>query len=290
MTHVQSLAEASLKEQVERLLVCPRCRSRFDVVDTALRCQNVACGFVGGLKDDVALLGERADYSFFDDKHDLLATSNEGEGVRCNCYHQQEALLQTALAPGSVVLDVGCGPGLPYQKPPETFVIGLEASYESIKVNTQVDMRVHGSAEALPLPDRSVDAVVSFYAVHHMTGQTVAENRQKVVRAFRELGRVTRPGGEILIFEISPWPPVWQAEKLLWNTARSVLGRKLDMFFYSAGAYEALGRVTLPGARFSMQEFQTSITTMMPLAFSLPWLQVPRAIVPMRYCVYRWRF
>ena len=189
-----------------------------------------------------------------------------------------------------VVLDVGCGPTLPYVKPTDTFVIGLEASYESIAVNDKVDMRLYGTAAELPFPDRSLDAVLAFYAVHHMTGQTVDENRRTAVRAFREFGRVIRPGGELLVFEVSPWPAVWLAEKLLWNTARRILGRNLDMFFYSAGAYGALGRAAFPDARFSMQSFGNAPLMLMPPIFSLPWLQIPSALYPMQPSLYRWRF
>ena len=140
------------------------------------------------------------------------------------------------------MLDVGCGPTLPYQKPADTFVIGLEASYDSIRANRAVDLRLYGSALEIPLPDRAVDAAFAYYAIHHMTGRTLVENRQNLERAFRELGRVVKPGGEILIFEVSPWRVVWLAEKLLWNSAKAVLGEKLDMCFYPADIYERVGR------------------------------------------------
>jgi ubiquinone/menaquinone biosynthesis C-methylase UbiE len=255
-----------------------------------MHCQNAACGFVGGLMNDVVLLGDRSNLSFFDDKHEVMTTGNQGEGIQCICYEQQAGLVESLFQPGTLVLDVGCGPTLPYEKPSDTFVMGLEASYESIRVNDKVDMRIYGTAAEIPLPDHSIDAVLAFYAVHHMTGQTTIENRQTIARVFREFGRVIKPGGELLIFEVSPWAPIWMAEKLFWNTAKSILGRKLDMFFYSARAYEALGQATLPGAEFSMQPFQIPMTIFFPPVFSLPWLQVPRIMYPMDANLYRWRF
>jgi ubiquinone/menaquinone biosynthesis C-methylase UbiE len=47
-----------------------------------------------------------------------------------------------------------------------------------------------GSAEAIPLPDASVDYTLMFLVWHHVRGQA---------RAARELARVTRPGGKILL-------------------------------------------------------------------------------------------
>jgi len=290
LTQTIDVVPTSLPEQVERLLVCPRCHGPFDLSPDELRCRNTACGFVGCLTSDVVLLGDRSRISFFDDRHQVMAASNEGEGTRCICYEHQANVVEGLLRPGMVVLDVGCGPTLPYQKPKDAFVIGLEASYESIAVNDKVDMRIYGTAAELPFPDKSLDAVLAFYAVHHMTGQTVAENRRTAVKVFREFGRVVKPGGELLIFEVSPWTPVWVAEKLFWNTARKILGRKLDMFFYSVKAYEALGRAALPNATFSMQSFRPSPTMLFPPVFSLPWLQIPHALYPMTANLYRWRF
>ena len=290
MIQAPDIAAAPLSEQVSRLLVCPSCRSRFTIADTELRCQNASCGFVGALANGVVLLGDRSAISFFDDRHDVMTTVTGSDGIRCLCYDRQVDVALAALKTGAVVLDVGCGPTLPYEKPSDAFVIGLEASYESIAANREVDMRVYGTAATLPFPDHSVDTIFAFYAVHHMTGQNVVENRKSAMQVFREFRRVVKPGGELLVFEVSPWAPVWSAEKLLWNTARKVLGRKLDMFFYSARMYEALGKAALPDATFSVQSFGTSMLSTFPPVFSLPWLQVPRFLYPFDTNLYRWRF
>jgi ubiquinone/menaquinone biosynthesis C-methylase UbiE len=279
----------SLPEHVERLLACPRCRSRFAVVGDEVCCRNGACGFTGLLAHDVVLLGDRSAPSFFDDRHQVMAVGNSQEGVRCLCYEDQASVVEPLLKPGQVVLDVGCGPSLPYTKPAEAFVIGLEASYESIRANRDVDLRVYGSALQVPLPDRSADVVLAFYAVHHMTGQTLADNVQQLERVLRELGRVVKPGGELLVFEVSPWRPAWLAERLFWNAAKRLLGTKLDMCFYAADLYDRIGRAALPGARLTVQPFSTSMLSTFPPAFSLPWLPIPRFLYPFDVNLYRWR-
>jgi ubiquinone/menaquinone biosynthesis C-methylase UbiE len=288
---VQSAPIPSLAvhEQVERILVCPACRSPFAVVGADLCCTNGACGFVGLLAHDVVVLGDRSVPSFFDERHEVMTAGKSQEGVRCLCYEDQSGVVEGLLAPGQIVLDVGCGPVLPYEKPPGAFVIGLDASYESILANRAVDLRVYGSALAVPLPDRSVDLALAFYAVHHMTGQTLAENVGKLGQAITELGRVVKPGGQLLVFEVSPWGPAWLAERLLWNTARKLLGPKLDMCFYTADIYERVGRAALPHATFSIEPFSTSMLSTFPPAFSLPWLPIPRFLYPFDVNLYRWR-
>jgi ubiquinone/menaquinone biosynthesis C-methylase UbiE len=278
----------TLRDHVERLLVCPACRSPFTVIDTDVRCQNASCGFSGLLTHDVVALGDRSASSFFDDRHEVMTAGKAQEGVRCLCYEDQAKIVEPLLRPGQRVLDVGCGPVLPYEKPADTFVIGLDASYESIRANSSVDLRVYGSALEVPLPDRSVDVVLAYYAVHHITGQTLAENRRRLELAFRELARVVKPGGDVLVFEVSPWRPVWLAERLFWNAAKSVLSHVLDMCFYPAEVYERVGRTTMPDARFSMRSFSTSMLSTFPPAFSLPWLPIPRFLYPFDVNLYRW--
>jgi len=122
-----------------------------------------------------------------------------------------------------------------------------------------------------------------------MTGDSRTANRRTIAQAFRELGRVVKPGGEVLVFEVSPWAPFYLAEKLFWNQARKVLGKRLDMFFYSARDYEALGQMAMPNAELSVQSFGASLFSTFPPAFSLPWLQVPRFLYPFDVNLYRWR-
>ena len=56
-------------------------------------------------------------------------------------------------------------------------------------------MLVQGEAEALPLPDRTVDFVSMGYAVRHVSD---------LVAAFSGYRRVLRTGGTVIIMEIGP--------------------------------------------------------------------------------------
>jgi ubiquinone/menaquinone biosynthesis C-methylase UbiE len=280
---------APLEQQVERLLACPRCHSPLAVHGAEIDCQS-ACGFRGAVAQGVVLMGERSNSSFFDDKHQVMQRGNEGEGVRCLCYDQQEQVLAGYLRPGAVVVDVGCGPALPYSRTPEAFIIGVEPSFESIRANRDVDLRVYGTAGALPLPDRSVDTLVCLYSVHHMVANSRQANVNLLRGALREFGRVVKTGGDVLVFEITPWWPFWLAQQLGWNTARSVLGRRLDMHFWSAKVLERLMSAEWPQARLRRRTFGAPLLSTFPPVFSMPWLKWPRCLYPFSPVLLDWQF
>jgi ubiquinone/menaquinone biosynthesis C-methylase UbiE len=218
-----------------------------------------------------------------------MQRGNAGEGVRCLCYWHQEEFLAQKLPPGAVVLDVGCGPALPYKRRSDYFLIGLDPSYQSIRANQDVDLRIYGSATSLPLPNESVDAVLCFYSIHHMVGQSLRANREIVTGAFGEFGRVLKSGGELFLFEVNPWFPFWLAETLVWNRARRAMGSKLDMYFWSGSSLAELGRKTLGNAHFQRVPFQAPMLSTFPPVFSMPWLQWPRFLYPFDANLFHWR-
>ena len=148
---------------------------------------------------------EQRDGSFFDDKHAVMEHGSAEPGVRRCCYADQASVIESIIPAGAMVVDVGCGPALPYRRAKAWTLIGVDLSYESLRANTEVDVAVYGSAADLPLADRSVDAIVSLYAIHHFGGQTRRENEGRVARGFSEFGRVLKPGGSLFIFELSPF-------------------------------------------------------------------------------------
>lgn len=112
-----------------------------------------------------------------------------------------------ALAPGDVVLDVGCGTGADVRRfarqvAPGGRVVGIDASAAMIDVARSrareagiggaVDLSV-GDASDLEFPDGSFDAVTADRVLMHTAnpGRVVAE-----------LTRVLRPGGRLVDFDI----------------------------------------------------------------------------------------
>lgn len=222
--------------------------------------------------------------TYFDGRFETMARGNSEMGLRSLAYDQQAALVESLIEPGMTVLDVGCGPSLPYDGS-RAWMIGLDPSVASLAANTDVDERIVGSAQSIPLPSQSADLVVAFYSVHHMTGRTPYETFLMRCGAVAEMARVTRPGGEILIFEMSPHRWAARLQSIVWPLAKRLLGDRLDAHFYGRAEYDAIG-----GHRpMDVQTFQCPPFSTFPPVFALPWLRVPRFLYPLTPTLYRWR-
>lgn len=110
------------------------------------------------------------------------------------------------LEPGEAVLDVGCGTGTlaiaaKRRVGPTGKVYGIDASPEMIaragkkagKTGLGIDFR-NASIEALPFQDAQFDVVLSTLMLHHLPRQ-VREN------GLREIRRVLKPGGRVLVVD-----------------------------------------------------------------------------------------
>jgi SAM-dependent methyltransferase len=98
------------------------------------------------------------------------------------------------MEPASVVVDMGAGTG----KLTRLFVgraamvLGLEPAANMLAILRRVVPQaraVAGTAEAIPLPDASVDMVAAGHAFHHFDWEP----------ALREIDRVLRPGGSLAL-------------------------------------------------------------------------------------------
>ena len=137
-----------------------------------------------------------------------LVTSVALGGRRRRVYRRITALSGTG--PGMRVLDVGCSSGylarmLAAAAGPSGAVTGLDPSAAALAYARR---RAPGNAtfqsgvaqDLSAFPDARFDVVTSTLAVHHVPAR-------KRLDAFREMYRVTRPGGRLLVADFDPSRP-----------------------------------------------------------------------------------
>ncbi len=136
--------------------------------------------------------------------------------------YRRHVLALLALRGRERVLDIGCGTGTltrclaaALTDKSESLVVGLDAAPRMIQVarrkgaslpNIRFDV---GVAEALAYPDAAFDAAVSTFFFHHLDADLKR-------RSLRELRRVVKPGGRIVIVDVDV-PSNWFGRLCAWS-------------------------------------------------------------------------
>jgi malonyl-CoA O-methyltransferase len=156
--------------------------------------------------------------SFFDESTFIVPRS----------VHDSDGRAQTVLSsvmPRAKILEVGCGKGrylrLIRKHFPDVECSGLDLTKKTLEELPRDTGRINGSMDLLPCRDESFDFVFAIEAVEHS---------QNLANAMREILRVARPGGTILVIDKpgSEWgrldcPPweYWPGEQELVQLLRS---------------------------------------------------------------------
>src|SRR3954467_4632547 len=137
---------------------------------------------------------------------------NQAASFGTGTWYRKQALLRAGLAPGMSLLDAGSGTGVVAAQAQRIVgrsgrVVALDPSLGMLAhaARRGVRLRVRGVAEALPFPDEKFDVLSMGYALRH-----VADLRA----TFQEYRRVLKPGGKVLLLEITP-PSSRLAHRLL---------------------------------------------------------------------------
>jgi ubiquinone/menaquinone biosynthesis C-methylase UbiE len=131
-----------------------------------------------------------------------------------------------AAKPGERILDVGAGRGAVadlVQRATSCEVHALDPSkkrIESMQKNRPNLKACLSGSESIPYPDGFFDRAYSTMAVHHFSDQP---------RSFRELARVLKPEGSLVIMDISPQTLIGRIERFWENGVMGYHLTFLDM-------------------------------------------------------------
>ncbi len=118
------------------------------------------------------------------------------EQARRDAVHPEIKWLKKKLPNKALVLDIGCGSGLPVTRElSKRFVVtGVDISGEQIRrarENVRHATFLHSDIMALDFPVASFDGVVALYAIFHLP-------RGEHTRLFRNIRRWLKPGGYLV--------------------------------------------------------------------------------------------
>jgi ubiquinone/menaquinone biosynthesis C-methylase UbiE len=178
---------------------------------------------------------------------------------------------------------------LAYDPRPDAFVVGVDPSAKALRGNRRLNLRVHTSAVRLPIASESVDLLICFYSLHHMIGTSVKETRTNVTECLSECARVLTPEGVLFIAENNPRTLFWFLQRWGWTGAKRLLGRHLDMFFWSRRELDRLLMEATGRHATRMVSCDTGPLTVLSPLFAAPQFKVFRFLHPLDCSVSIWQ-
>jgi SAM-dependent methyltransferase len=122
--------------------------------------------------------------------------------IKQKCRIVERRLLRRGRAGALRVLDAGCGQGTALSLLDESIhAFGTDISLPMLKDAARRGPVAVQEPYQLPFGDDTFDAAYAFCIYHHIPD---ADH----VRHLRELGRVVKPGGDVMVFEHNPYNPV----------------------------------------------------------------------------------
>ncbi|XP_069487702.1 probable tRNA methyltransferase 9B [Ambystoma mexicanum] len=104
-------------------------------------------------------------------------------------------------APGSLIADIGCGTGKYLAVNSEVYTVGCDYCGPLVDIarKNEVEVMVCDNLN-LPFRDHCFDTIISIGVIHHFS------TKQRRIQAVKEMSRVLKPGGQIMLY-------VWAMEQ-----------------------------------------------------------------------------
>jgi SAM-dependent methyltransferase len=183
-------------------------------------------------------------------------------------YDRLQDAIERYVQPDHVVLDAGCGSGRVFQHRLAgrvRRVVGVDVTDEH-RANANIDDALKANLGALPLRDATFDLIVMSHVAEHLTQPEAV---------FRELARVLRPGGRLLLLTPNRWHYVPLVARLVpyrlhvaFNRWRGVDARDVFPTAYRANTAGRLRQLST-GAGLSVERLDQFETEPEYLAFHI---------------------
>lgn len=269
---------------INKLLQCPSCHGP---VSPSLSCPNCITKTI--FSNGVFLSKSTEGHSYFDERYQTMISGNHEAGTWDLFYKNQIKDFVESIAPGDVILDVGCGPELSYRPPENCTLIGLDPSLSSIVFNSRLSFKIFGSADKVPMANESVDKIICLYSIHHMTSHAIRMNKEILTNAIKEFSRILKVNGELIIFDVSPRFPFNLLQNRFWNYAKKHLRDALDMYFWKDSDLEEVVLRNLTNVTYNKLTYKNSGLITFPPIFSVPKFKLPRFLYPFDINLYKWK-
>ncbi|MAH66982.1 MAG: dimethylmenaquinone methyltransferase [Phycisphaerae bacterium] len=152
------------------------------------------------VRSEIAPEGDQAVMQVYDraaSRYDLV---NDLLSFGTSNWYRRRTILSLELPEDATLVDVGSGTGALARAaqrflPASPGIVAVDPSAEMRSLAVQAGVRDvrPGSFESIPVADRSMDAVVSGYAIRYV---------EDFATAFAEIRRVMRPGGRLVLLEM----------------------------------------------------------------------------------------
>jgi SAM-dependent methyltransferase len=134
-------------------------------------------------------------------------------------YRTLEEAIERRIRPTSVILDIGCGRNAPMLR---KLTDRVAAGYGIDPVAQPKETRpgvLRGAAEAIPLPNASVDVAYS---------RSVLEHLENPLKALREIRRVLRPSGSFVALTPNLWDYGTVAARIVPNRYHPAIVKRIE--------------------------------------------------------------